>query len=320
MIGDNMKIRLGYVALPLTINITSSSTVTVTNYNKLGVRALKKIDETIDKNLDNLLEILKYNQKNNIHFYRLTSKLIPLATFINFDYLKKFKKKYRRISKFIKQNNMRVDLHPDQFIVLNSDRESVVNASIQSLKYHANILKILDVENPIIILHLGSSVGGKKKSIERFKNNFYKLDKSIQQMISLENDDKVYNIRNVLKVCKELDIPFTFDYHHYKCNNNGEKIEDYIEDIFYTWIKKGMKPKMHFSSPKSKQKKDFRSHHDYIDSNEFINFLERIKHTNCDFDIMIEAKKKDEAVSKLIRELKYYTEYTFLDETTFKIK
>ena len=246
-----MIVRFGYVALPLTIGITSSSTITVANYNKLGLRALKKIDEIIEKNLDNLYEILKYNQKNSIHFYRLTSRLIPLATFTEFDYLKKFRKKYRKISKFIDKNDMRIDLHPDQFIVLNSDRESVVTSSIESLRYHANILRILEIKKPIIILHLGSVAGGKKKSIERFKNNFLKLDKNIQQMISLENDDKVYNIRNVLKICKELDIPFTFDYHHYKCNNNGEKLEDYIEEIFNTWIKRGMRPKVHFSSPKS---------------------------------------------------------------------
>ena len=33
-----MKIRLGYVAIPLTIGITSSKTMTLTNYKKLGVR------------------------------------------------------------------------------------------------------------------------------------------------------------------------------------------------------------------------------------------------------------------------------------------
>lgn len=313
-------IRLGYVALPLTIGITSSSTLTVTNYKKLGMRAIKRIDDIINNNLDNLYEILKYNEKNNIHFYRLTSKLIPLATFVNFDYLKKFKNKYKKISKFIEKNNMRVDLHPDQFIVLNSDRDSVVSSSIESLKYHANILRILNIKNPIIILHLGSSIGGKKKSIERFKENFYKLDENIRKMISLENDDKTYNIRNILKVCKELDIPFTFDYHHYKCNNNGEKLERYIDEIFYTWTKRGMKPKIHFSSPKSKQKKEFRAHNDYIDSREFIKFIEKIKNINCDFDIMIEAKKKDEAMFKLIRELKYYTDYKFIDETTFYTK
>ena len=33
-----MNIRLGYVALPVTLNITSSSTVTYSHYKKLGVK------------------------------------------------------------------------------------------------------------------------------------------------------------------------------------------------------------------------------------------------------------------------------------------
>ena len=80
-----------------------------------------------------------------------------------------------------------------------------------------------------------------------------------------------------------------------------------------------MTPKVHFSSPKSKLKKEFRSHHDYIASNSFINFIEKIKFINKDFDIMLEAKAKDEALFKLVRELKYKTNYKFIDETTFII-
>ena len=78
-------------------------------------------------------------------------------------------------------------------------------------------------------------------------------------------------------------------------------------------------PKIHFSSPKSSLKKDFRAHHDYINSNTFIDFIEKIKFINIDFDIMIEAKAKDEALFRLVRELKYKTNYKFIDETTFII-
>ena len=38
-----------------------------------------------------------------------------------------------------------------------------------------------------------------------------------------------------------------------------------------------------------------------------------------DIDIMIEAKAKDEALFKLVRELKYKTNYKFIDDTTFII-
>ena len=43
-------------------------------------------------------------------------------------------------------------------------------------------------------------------------------------------------------ICKKLKIPFVFDYHHYRCNNDGENYLDYIEEIFLTW--KDLKPKI----------------------------------------------------------------------------
>ena len=111
-------------------------------------------------------------------------------------------------------------------------------------------------------------------------------------------------------MCSELNIPMVLDYHHFKVNKNNEKIEDYIEKIFNTW---DTIPKVHFSSPKDKKNK--RSHHDYINSDDFIDFLERIKFVSKDFDVMIEAKQKDEALFRLISELKYKTDYK-IDGTT----
>jgi len=73
-----MIIRLGYVALTKTLDITTSKTVTYTEYSKNN--DLEKVNKTIADNLINLEKVIDYNIKNNIHFYRLSSKLIPLAT------------------------------------------------------------------------------------------------------------------------------------------------------------------------------------------------------------------------------------------------
>ena len=318
-----MKIRLGYVALSKSIGeVTTSSTVTFTNYEKLNsdVRD-EKLDKVILSNFKDLEKILIYNIKNNIHFYRLTSKLIPLATHesVNFEYINKYKQEYQKIGKLINQNNMRVDTHPDQYCVLNSTNPSVIRSSISILNFQKNMLEAFNLNNPKIIVHIGSSQFGKEKSITRFINNYKLLNENIKKMLLVENDDKIYNIIDTLKLCKIINVPMVLDYHHFMCNNNGEKIVDYIGQIFDTWNNQELVPKIHFSSPKNKTKKDYRSHHDYINSDDFINFIEQIKFINRDFDIMIEAKMKDEALFRLIRELKYKTDYKFIDETTFEI-
>lgn len=314
-----MIVRLGYVSLSKALDgITTSSTITYTNYEKESF-PVDKLNKIIKNNLDSLKEIIKYNIKNNIHFYRLTSKLIPLATHdkVDFDYIKPFKGSFENIGKMINNNEIRVDTHPDQYAVLNSVDKKIVKNTYEILEYHYKILKSLNVKNPIIIIHVGSSVFGKEASITRFINNFNELPKHIKKSIAVENDDKVYNIKDVLKICQKLNIPMVLDYHHYICNNEGEKLEEYIQDIVNTW--KSLNPKFHFSSPKSKLKKEFRSHHDYINSDDFINFLNIIKTIDKNVDIMLEAKAKDEALFRLIRELKYKTNYTFLDETSFII-
>lgn len=312
-----MLVRLGYVAISKTLEgITSSSTVTLTNFKKNN--DYDKINEVIISNLEALIQILIYNVKNNIHFYRMTSNLIPLATLkeINFNYLDKYKDYYETISKIINDNNIRIDVHPNQYCVINSVKKEVVDASIDILEYHYNLLNILKINPKIIILHIGSSTFGKANSLSRFINNFKKLPKHLQEVIVIENDDKVFNIEDCLFLAETLSIPVVLDYHHHLCNKTSNDIEEYLPRVFATW--KEINPKIHFSSPKNK--KEYRHHHEYIDSNKFIEFIDIIKKYNQDIDIMIEAKGKDESLFKLVRELKYKTNYSFIDETSFKVE
>lgn len=313
-----MKVRLGYVAISKALDITTSSTITYTNYVNKGYDT-KKLLEITKNNINALKEIMIYNVKNNIHFYRLTSKLVPFATHdkVSFNYITPFLNEYKEIGKIINDNNIRVDTHPDQYAVLNSMDKKIVKNTFQILEYHYKILKALNINNPIIILHVGSMAGGKKAAITRFINNFNKLPDHIKKCIAVENDDKTYNIKDVLYLCKKINVPMVLDYHHYVCNNDGEKLENYINDILNTW--KNNKAKIHFSSPKSMLKKEFRSHHNYANPNDFIKFIGLLKLYNKDIDIMLEAKAKDDALSRLVRQLKYKTDYKFIDESTFII-
>lgn len=310
-----MRIRLGYACIGETLSVTTSSTYTYTNFSK--EKDYQKLDKIIQSNFLALEEILLYNIKNNIHFYRLSSNIIPLATKkeVVFDYEKRYQDWYQKIGKVIKDSSIRVDFHPNEYCILNSVKKEVVENSIEILKYHYQLLLNFNIEPKILVLHIGSSTFGKENSIKRFCNNFKKLPVEIQKCIAIENDDKIFTVDDCIKVYKLIKTPIVFDYHHHYCNEGKLSLEESIQKVFLSW--KNTAPKIHFSSPKSKLKKEFRSHHDYIDSEVFIQFLEKIKKYNKNIDIMIEAKKKDEALFRLIRELKYKCNYKFIDETTF---
>ncbi|CEH33719.1 UV-endonuclease UvdE [Romboutsia lituseburensis] len=98
-----MRVRLGYVAIALNLEkVTSSSTLTFARYSKLKEEEkLKKLKDVTYSNIEALEQILNYNIKNNIHFYRITSNLIPLATHpeVLWDYRKYFKGDFEYIGK-----------------------------------------------------------------------------------------------------------------------------------------------------------------------------------------------------------------------------
>ena len=311
IIGDILRVRLGYACICNAINDTTSSPYTYSEYLKNG--DLDKLDKVIISNLNCLSKIIDYNIKNNIHFYRMSSKIIPLATKddVQFDYIVRYKKIYKSIGKKINDSNMRVDFHPDQFCVINSTKKDVLDNSFKILNYHYMLLEAIGVKDKLLVIHVGCGILGKGNSIKRFINNFNKLPVYLKNVIAIENDDKLFNCEDVCYLSSVLNIPIVLDYHHYLCN----KSELNIKKIFGSW--NGKVPKLHYSSPKNSR--DYRSHSEYIDSDEFICFVEKMKCYNRDIDVMIEAKGKDDAVFRLIREIKYKTNYIFVDDTTFYV-
>ena len=309
-----MKIRLGYACISKIIDTTSSKTTTLTYYNKLDTNNKSiKIDNIIKENLYNLEQIIKYNIKNNIHFFRMTASLIPLIDIHDID-LNKYKDKFIYIGKLINESNMRVDVHENEYCVLNSVNEEVI---IKSIKMLNSLKKVMDMFkiNYNIILHIGSKNGGINKSISRFIDIFNILDDDLKNKIILENDDKSYNVYQTLRLCEKINVPMCLDIHHHYCNKCTKDINIYMERIFNTYKK--CKIKMHYSSPKSKKEK--RTHNEYINSDEFIKFIDFLRKNNKDIDIMLEAKGKDLALVKLVYELKFKENYKFIDESSFTI-
>ena len=318
-----MRKRLGFVAIALNLGkVTSSSTLTYSRYLKMKEEdRLKKLKEITYSNIQALEKILKYNIDNNIHFYRITSNLIPLATHpeVMWDYLKYFKKDLEYIGKLIKDNNLRVDAHPDQFNVINSDKESVVENTLTNLNMQVDLFEAMNYEDGKMVIHIGSAKGGKEIASQRFIENIKKFPKRISSRLIIENDDKTFNAREVLNISKKTNLPMVFDVHHHNCNNCEEDIKILLPEIFKTWENEKLPPKLHFSSPREFE--NDRKHSDFIDSKRFLQFIYDAKGcTNKDFDIMIEAKKKDITLNKLVQDLKSLDKnIKFIDNSTFEI-
>ncbi|MDF1507970.1 UV DNA damage repair endonuclease UvsE [Robertmurraya sp. DFI.2.37] len=299
-----MKIRFGYVANALDLwDASPSKSLTFTRYSTLPKHErLEKLKSVTAQNLKHTKRILYYNVAHEIELYRFSSSLVPLATHpeVMWDYLTPFKDEWDELGALIQQFNLRVSFHPSQYTLFTSPREEVTSNAINDMEYHFNMLRAMNALNTgIINIHIGGAYGDKSVALQRFRHNLKQLPDEIKKYMTLENDDKTYNVRDTLNKCETENIPMILDYHHYMANYGNEDLSDFLPRIFSTWKK--TIPKVHVSSPKSELA--YRSHADFVSLDFVLPFLRMAKDIDQDFDIMVEAKQKNLAMHKLIDDI-----------------
>ncbi|WP_067724982.1 UV DNA damage repair endonuclease UvsE [Oceanobacillus damuensis] len=318
-------VRLGYSAISTHLkNSSTSKTMTYTRFLQIKDReaAIHKLEEISNANLMNLLRLLRYNVANDILFYRISSKLIPLADHedtSDWNYMEPLKDSLVKLQSFLSEHpNLRVDFHADHFVLINSPTKHVLINSIKTLRMHHRILKGLRIApEHRCIMHVGGGYGDKEKALEQFIQNWALVSSDLQKMIILENDDKTFSLLDTLYLCEKLSIPMVFDYHHHLANHADADWLKQWERVIDTWQFSNLPIKMHISSPKSEQQ--FRAHADYVDIDMFMAFLNNIKGSVDQIDCMIEAKQKDEALFRLMKDLKNRPEIEIVDGGSFYV-
>lgn len=300
-----ISVRLGFVANALRLPESSPShTATVAALERLPDAEARfgRLRTLARLNLENTLRILRENAYDRIHLYRLTSKLVPLATHPlvgAWEYWLDLADELARIGEFVRANGMRLSAHPDHYALLNSPRHEVTEASLKDLLYHHRIFQAMGLPDSRLIMHVGGGYRDPEAAKRRFLDNFQLLPREIAHRIALENDDRSFNAEEVLELCRILRLPMVLDTHHHAILPGKRRLEVMLPEVIATWGDE--RPKFHFSSPKSETEP--RSHADYIDAEEFVKFLRTAARAGRDFDVMIEAKAKDLAVLRLGEEM-----------------
>lgn len=287
--------RIGYACKTIGVLNADMKSCTLKNASK------EKITELTKYNLDKLSNIIDYNINNNIVLFRISSDLVPFGSSeINtVKWWEIFADELMLIGNKIKSSKMRVSVHPGQYTVLNSTNENVVKRAVSDLIYHTRILDGMGLNSQHkMVLHIGGAYDNKNLAIERFIENYKKLDDRIKNRLVIENDDKIYNISEVLHIGIKLNIPVIFDNLHNEIKPSEEKKSEkyWIEQCKNTWKKNDGNQKIHYSQ-QAKNKK-IGSHSDYISINEFMAFYEMLERD--DIDIMLEVKDKNLSCVKCI--------------------
>lgn len=286
---------IGYACLTVGVSNTNQRSCTIKNASE------EKLSEIIEHNLNSLENIIDYNIENNIKLFRISSDLIPFGSSpVNkLPWWDLFSHRFIKIGEKIRNNGVRVSMHPGQYTVLNSPNTEVVKRAIEDLNYHTRVLDSLGAdEKSKIVLHIGGIYNDKKQAVNRFIANYSYLENKVKKRLVIENDDKSYNIFDVLNIASSINTPVVFDNLHNSINCCDENKSDFywIEECRKTWSGLDGNQKVHYSQQNPLRKPG--SHSNTIKINEFMDFFKGLDRE--DIDIMLEVKDKNLSAVKCI--------------------
>lgn len=258
----------------------------------------QRIIDTYHNNVDQHIKIFPKLVENNIKSFRLTSTLFPLFEFCS-DLAKNdysLKNKLAYLGGLFHKNNIRVTCHPGQFTVISSDSDKVIENSIRELEYHAWIFDMMGFDQtPYYAINIH---GGKKDRNDKIVQVYSRLPDNVRKRLTLENDERCYNVKQLLQVHEKTGIPIVLDSHHYTFGTDDLSFVDAFYETLKTWGK--IKPLQHLSNTEPDKMNgsfsDRRSHSNYIHYVPDIQ-LAAIKDNLIDVDV--EAKMKNLALIKM---------------------
>jgi UV DNA damage endonuclease len=268
----------------------------------LKYATVEKLKHVALHNLWVLSDVVDYNLSNGILLFRISSDIIPFGSHpVNRqEWWKDYSELLSSIGSKIRNSGMRVSMHPGQYTVLNSPDSDVVERAILDLQYHVCFLDALGVDRSHkIILHIGGVYGNKEQSVNRFIQNCKYLPDKIKNRLVLENDEKSYNIADVLAIADEVSLPVVFDNLHHSMNMPIGEANPFrwIKRCRRTWKSQDGRQKIHYSQQMAGGRPG--AHSLTIDVSEFISFYSAL--SDPEVDIMLEVKDKNLSAIKCIR-------------------
>ena len=220
---ENQLPKLGLVCITASHEVRFR-TVTRRTLSKLSTSEQQaKLKAIYTANIERLTKAIAFCCREQIELYRLSSALFPFADeSIGEAVLHEFKPQLAQIGASAIEHCIRLVLHPNQFVVLNSDRKEVIENSFQILKTHAHILDLMGLpRSPWALMNIH---GGKGDRAQRLVDNIQQLPENVYSRITLENDENTYSSEAIAKICQLAKIPMVFDAHHHLIH---EKLDSY---------------------------------------------------------------------------------------------
>lgn len=293
--------KIGYPCVNETLPCSAARTFRLASYSA------ERVVEAVAANLACLRQILEWNVTHGLLFFRMGSNIVPFGSHeVNtFPWQTHFKSEFQALGAYIRAHDMRISFHPDQFVVLNSPDPGIVRRSVAELVYQGSLLDLMELDSTAKLqIHAGGAYGDKGAALARWVDTFHQLvPGAVKSRLVVENDDRLYSLRECLSLHDETGVPILFDNFHHECLNYGEPMREALRLAAATWhpTRDGVLM-MDYSSQALGERKG--KHTDTLVPERFLEFLDDLD--GLDVDMMLEIKDKEAsavAAVQLLRQL-----------------
>ena len=330
--NQNIK-RIGFACKFSEIN-SKGEVVSVPELNTGGTTLAWAKRQTRSVAEDKVMEVAKRNITHThnlvkkvasldpeLRMVRLTSDMLSFYTepswkdfWQTVDVQNELAKMFAPIGETARANDVRLSFHPDQFVVLASDRDEVVNKSIEEFEYHCDMARMMNYGQKFQDIKINVHISG-RKGPQGIRDVYGRLSPEARNTLTLENEEYTHDLTDCLSL-SDL-VPTVMDIHHHwiKTGEYIQPTDDRVKMVRDSW--RGLRPTCHYSVSRedvlvghpgsqlpshgalieaghSKQK--LRAHSDYY-WNDAVNDWALTFIDN--FDMMCESKAKNLASFKL---------------------
>jgi UV DNA damage endonuclease len=269
-------------------------------------------------------DLLTYFDHHDIRFYRLAGQLAPYLTHPQLPHfheqIAESRDELATTGDLARQLRIRLTMHPGHYIQLSSPDAQRVARSQQELTVCCALLDAMGLgPDAAVVVHVGGVYENRAASLERFVRQVNALDSTVRQRLALENDDRSYDMGDLLWVHRRTGIRLVLDVLHHRCHNpRGVPLVEALHAALTSWPA-DQQPKIHLSSSRTELRYLYQQgerrpamprpnqHSDFINPFELVDLLRTAhNHGLRPFDIMLEAKAKDLALLRLRSQLAQY--------------
>lgn len=177
-----------------------------------------------EANLETLGRVPGHCRELGTRLYRIPSFLFPFADEpFGAELLQGLGERLAAVGRRFREHDIRVVMHPDQFVVLNSESPSVVANSVNVLEMHGRILDALGwPADPWTAVEIHGGKGGRAAELVAA---IAALPDPVRRRLALENDERAYGAAQMLAICQDAGVPMVFDAHHHVCFEGLDSFE-----------------------------------------------------------------------------------------------